>query len=547
MKNRIFISLVLMMVLSVAGITYVQITWMRNAIRTTNENFNNAVFLGLNNAAGEIEAYQRMNTFNKNILNFPFRVRRDTSSLITGYLSFDSFFSDSSSNIGYNFSTNSMNGQESTLKSIFKHDSIIEGQPYDSDSIVVVVSGNPSGELRIIKKKDLNKTSDNSMVMTQTDFLQWIRKRSDELLNISDRMIREIFESESNFYPGQELIRDVLNQVFPFYGINTAYEFSLIENNEPVLVSSKKISKNDFIKSIYKVKLFDDSILRPGIILSVVFPNRTNYLLGSISWMLIGSLIFSLFILSTFALSIYFILRQKKISDVKSDFINNMTHEFKTPIATISLAADTIMNPKVIHDEKSVNHFIGMIKKENERMNKQVETILQIASLEKKEIDFKFDDVSVHQIIEKAIDTVELFAMQKHGVIITDLSASPDIVYGDAEHLTNLVHNLLDNALKYSPEKPEIKVITRNAEDGLQLIVEDNGIGMSKSVQSKIFERFYRQASGDVHDVKGFGLGLSYVKAILDAHKGNINVESEPGKGSRFTIYLPFKFENGKQ
>ncbi|HCI55447.1 MAG TPA: HAMP domain-containing sensor histidine kinase [Bacteroidales bacterium] len=546
MKNRIFIGLVLMMVLSVAGITYVQITWMRNAIRTTNENFNNAVFLSLNNAAGEIETYQRMNAFNKNILNFPFTVQKDTSSLITGYLSFGSFFSASDQNVSFNFSSTSTNQQKFSLKSELKNDSLNKNNYFESDSIVFVISSKAPGEVKILKKKDLNKSYDNLIVMTQLDFLQWISKRSNELRNMSDRLIREIFELEVNFYPEQDLIRDILNQVFPYYGINTPYEFSIIENDEPVLVSSEKIKKNDFMKSIYKVKLFDDNIIRPEIMLSVVFPNRTNYLLGSISWMLIGSSLFSLFILSTFALSIYFILRQKKISDVKSDFINNMTHEFKTPIATISLAADTIMNPKVIHDDKSVSHFVGMIKKENERMNKQVETILQIASLEKKEIDFKFDNVSVHQIIEKAIDTIELFAHQKNGVISTDLSASPDIVYGDAEHLTNLVHNLLDNALKYSPDKPDIKIITQNADGGLILIVEDKGIGMSKSVQSKIFERFYRQASGDVHDVKGFGLGLNYVKAILDAHKGKVNIESEPGKGSRFTVFLPFKFENGK-
>ena len=181
-------------------------------------------------------------------------------------------------------------------------------------------------------------------------------------------------------------------------------------------------------------------------------------------------MLFSLFIFSTFALSLYFIIRQKKISEMKSDFINNMTHEFKTPIATISLAADTITNSKVINDENSIRHFIGMIKKENSRMNKQVETILQIASLDKKEIEFNFERTSLHKIIERAVETIEIQVQQRQGTLKVDLNATNDIVSGDTEHLISLVHNLLDNAIKYSPEAPEITVQTSNTDNGVILV-----------------------------------------------------------------------------
>jgi two-component system phosphate regulon sensor histidine kinase PhoR len=221
-----------------------------------------------------------------------------------------------------------------------------------------------------------------------------------------------------------------------------------------------------------------------------------------------------------------------------------MTHEFKTPIATISLAADTITNPKVINDEKSIRHFIGMIKKENSRMNKKVETILQIASLDKKEIEFRYENISLHTIIARAVETIDIHVQQRSGKISLNLDAHDPVVYGDTEHLTNLVSNLLDNAIKYSPESPEITIKTWNNETGIILSVEDRGIGMTKAVQSKIFERFYRQSSGNVHDVKGFGLGLNYARAIIDAHKGSINVFSEPGKGSRFEVFLPYNWEN---
>jgi two-component system phosphate regulon sensor histidine kinase PhoR len=229
---------------------------------------------------------------------------------------------------------------------------------------------------------------------------------------------------------------------------------------------------------------------------------------------------------------------------MKSDFINNMTHEFKTPIATISLAADTITNPKVIKDESSVRHFIGMIKKENSRMDKKVETILQIASLDKKEIDFTFENISLHGTIQRAVETIDIIIRQRNGKVTMKLNALEPVIFGDDEHLFNLVNNLLDNAIKYSPESPDITIETKNNDSGIIMSVEDKGIGMTKSVQSKVFDRFYRQASGNVHDVKGFGLGLNYARAIVDAHRGFITVSSELGKGSRFDVYLPFNPEN---
>jgi two-component system phosphate regulon sensor histidine kinase PhoR len=292
------------------------------------------------------------------------------------------------------------------------------------------------------------------------------------------------------------------------------------------------------------VRLFPDNIIRRDLILSVVFPERTNYVLGSMAWLLGGSFLFSLIILATFAMSLFFIINQKKVSEMKSDFINNMTHEFKTPIATISLAADTITNSKVISDESSVRHFISMIKKENSRMNKKVETILQIASLDKKEIDFNFEYISLHNIIEHSVETIDIIMQQRNGKVGLNLNAEMPFIYGDSEHLTNLVNNLLDNAIKYSEGAPEITIDTRNTDGGILMSVEDKGIGMTKSVQSRVFERFYRQTSGNVHDVKGFGLGLNYSRAIVDAHKGDITVHSEHGKGSRFDVFLPFNHEN---
>ncbi len=539
MKNKIFISLVIMMALSVTGITYVQVTWMRNALATSRENFNKAVFISLNNAAQQIETYQRMNSFSNYMFRSPF-VAQDIDSSLSEFFSFDGFISNGDEGFRIKFSS-SPDKKENDLPARDKRN---KTEPDRKDSVLITASNVNKGGIRISQQGGIESPGGNSIMMSRSDFMQWVKQKTEEFNQMGDRLLNQIFESEKSFRPDPEMIRNVLNKIFPYFDINTPYEFAIIENGQPVAVSSKKISINEFLKSIYKVRLFSDDFFMPDIVLSIVFPERTNYLLGSISWMLGGSVILSLFIFSTFALSILFILRQKKISEVKSDFINNMTHEFKTPLATISLAADAITNPKVLNDEKSIRHFAGMIKKENDRMNKQVETILQIASLDKKEIEFKFEKVSVHKIISKAIDTVDIFVSQRQGKITTILAAENDMIYGDEEHLTNLVHNLLDNAVKYSPEKPEITVRTKSNNTGVELSVADRGIGMSKSVQSKIFERFYRQNTGNVHNVKGFGLGLNYVKAIVESHRGTIKVESEPGKGSCFSVFLPYKPEN---
>ncbi|MFZ0282440.1 MAG: HAMP domain-containing sensor histidine kinase, partial [Bacteroidales bacterium] len=408
----------------------------------------------------------------------------------------------------------------------------------------IITSPEKPGELNVVRKNEGVNTVPTSVNINRQEFLDWVKRRAYEFRNMSDQMISEVYQWEKTMQVDKNEIAFALRNSFHFSRIETPFEFAVIKNGVVEDGTFKKSEKGDFLKSNYMVRLFPDNIIRQDLVLSVIFPDRTNYVLGSMTWLLGGSLLFSLIILATFALSLFFIIRQKKISEMKSDFLNNMTHEFKTPIATISLAADTITNPKVINDETSIRHFIGMIKKENSRMNKKVETILQIASLDKKEIEFKFENLSLHTVIEHAVDTIEIQVHQKDGKITLKLNAEEPVIFGDNEHLTNLVNNLLDNAIKYSPDSPDITVETKNNDKGILLSVEDKGIGMTKSVQSKIFERFYRQSSGNIHDVKGFGLGLNYVRAIIDAHRGSVTVYSEPGKGSRFDIFLPFNWEN---
>jgi len=538
MNRKIFTGLIIMMVFSIIGITGVQIVWIKNAVDVRNDNFNHVVITSISKAANDVQASRKMEIYN----DFMFS-GADLSSAgqdnISGYISEGSVSVSSEGSISVRITNQSMTSEPGKAPVIVSRDTIITSTTGD-----LKINDDRSDIGIVLETPDSALSSSGKVYVQQKDFIDWVRKRQDEFRNYSNRMISEIYQWEKTMEMDPREIEFALKRSLLFSGINTPFEFAIIRNGEVAEGIFNKSAKNDFLKSRYMVRLFPDNIIRQDVVLSVVFPERANYVLGSMAWILGGSLLFSLFILATFALSLFFIIRQKKISEMKSDFINNMTHEFKTPIATISLAADTITNPKIIRDEMSIRHFIGMIKKENSRMNKKVETILQIASLDKKEIDFRFEKLSVHSLIEKAVDTVEILVIQREGKIKMHFKATESQINGDPEHLFNLINNLLDNAIKYSEGAPQIDIYTADANEGIVLSVEDKGIGMSKSVQSRIFERFYRQTSGNVHDIKGFGLGLNYVRAIVDAHKGNISVISEPGKGSRFDVYLPYNPDN---
>jgi two-component system phosphate regulon sensor histidine kinase PhoR len=233
------------------------------------------------------------------------------------------------------------------------------------------------------------------------------------------------------------------------------------------------------------------------------------------------------------------LLRQKKMSEIKNDFINNMTHEFKTPLATISLAVDALRNEKVAQDRSKSEYFSGIIKEENKRMNKQVELILQAALMDRQELQLSLQHVHVHNIIRDSMENFELQLAEKKGKYELHLDAKNDLLEADEVHFTNLIGNIIDNAIKYSNDHLTIRISTLNSNRSLMIRIEDNGIGMNKDTLRKIFEKFYRAHTGNIHNVKGFGLGLSYVKTVVEAHEGRIKVESTVGKGTTFIMDFP--------
>jgi two-component system phosphate regulon sensor histidine kinase PhoR len=277
--------------------------------------------------------------------------------------------------------------------------------------------------------------------------------------------------------------------------------------------------------------------------LIVVVPHIHSFVLKSLRMRIATSILFTLIIIAAFYLTVRTMLRQKKLGEIKNDFINNMTHEFKTPIATISLAVDAMRNEKVLNDKEKIGYFSTIIKEENQRMNRQVETILRASQLEKQEVELNLKPVQVHQVIHKVVGNFSLQLQEKQGSIDLQLDAVNDTIEADEVHLFNLVNNMVDNALKYSKETvpPVVKITTISTPKHFSIRIDDNGIGMNRETLKKIFERFYRAHTGNIHNVKGFGLGLSYVKTIVEAHGGAIRAESVLGRGSTFTIEFPLK------
>jgi two-component system phosphate regulon sensor histidine kinase PhoR len=361
-----------------------------------------------------------------------------------------------------------------------------------------------------------------------------------------DELLENIDKDNLDKYLKSELVSKNIDLDYEYGVYSKVYKSYFIENGSYTATigdttkSSNVAAMNPLYKAEYKISLFDNEIADPGH-LNIYFPGKKRFLWSNVIGILLSSILFTGLILFCFSYTIYVIFHQKKVSEMKTDFINNMTHEFKTPIATISLASDSILSPSILENKDKVTRFINIIKQENKRMLSQVEKVLQMAQIEKENAELRFNPLNIHEAIEDAVINAELKIQAKGGTITTNLLAQKPVIIADGTHISSIINNLLDNAEKYTPESPLITIETKDVKDGIEFSVSDNGIGMSKDALKLIFEKFYRVHTGNLHDVKGFGLGLSYVKAMVDAHHGKVSVKSELGKGSIFTIFLPEK------
>ncbi len=337
----------------------------------------------------------------------------------------------------------------------------------------------------------------------------------------------------------ETLLKHLRNTLYD-RGIDIDFQFGVYDADEnKILMSNAGNDLDELVKSEFKVYLFPRDIIAHSNYLMLHFPDQRSFLLGKIWVSLASSVVLMAIIIFCFAYAVYTILKQKKLSEMKNDFINNMTHEFKTPISTVSLACEALRDVEINADVKLSQRYLSIINIENQRLGAQVEKVLQIAQLEKNDYKLKIEQLDVHTVIDQALENIRLQIDKRSGLIIKNLKAIDSLVLADEMHLTNIIYNLLDNANKYSNESPEITISTENRRHGVVIEIQDKGIGMTKEVQSRIFDKFYRAPTGNLHDVKGFGLGLAYVKTMSEVLGGKVHVSSVLNKGSKFEVYLP--------
>ncbi|ASK31466.1 two-component sensor histidine kinase [Chryseobacterium sp. T16E-39] len=336
-----------------------------------------------------------------------------------------------------------------------------------------------------------------------------------------------------------KILDSVLAKELRMKGITAKFGFGVTDKNNKLTTVFNKVYKDKKDSNTYSYPLFTDKKERTLYSLALVFPKK-EYSLAMNNWpMLLGTFLSLLTILGIYIISINYMMRQKKLAEIKTDFINNMSHEFKTPLATISVATDSLANDKIATNPEKVRYYSTLIKQENLRMKKQVENVLNMSKLERNEVNLFLKETNVRELIKKTTESFNLIVAQRNGSLTQEFTADKYTFKIDEFHISNMLVNLLDNANKYSPDTPDIKIKTKNEGNFYVIEISDKGMGMETQNKTKIFEKFFREETGNIHNVKGQGLGLSYVKKIVELHKGQIIVESHKGEGSMFTIKLP--------
>lgn len=519
-QNLTLITILVSMAL--IGLIAVQIFWIRNAVQLKEDEFNRNVHEALDKLVVHLEKSSAAAKIRKKV---KFHKQVATEKSITNL-----------------FSGDSISGKTGKEKIVVK---ILEELSIDSNGVVTT----SIKENQYEGDSTHNLTGYPSQVPESGSDLEKLKM---ELIENRAAMFNDIFDElvSINIYKDYKpsidslLLDSILQSELHEKGITADYVYKIVALERSDLKQFENTSvAQDTSTKVFKVNLSPNNIFVKPVYLTLHFPREKNYLMKTMWLMLAASGLVILVLIGSFYYTISTIHRQKRYSQVKNDFIGNMTHEFKTPISTIALAGEMLSDSTVKKTPEKVDRFVRMIQDENKRLGVLVESILQTAVLDKGDFKLKRTDFDLHEVISSAMEKVQLQVEQKKGQLRAFLEAKESLLHADRVHITNIVYNLLDNALKYSKEVPDITIATQNVDKGILLSVQDNGIGISKENQKKVFEQFYRVSSGNVHNVRGFGLGLSYVKAIVQKHGGEITLDSELGKGSTFKVYLPFKTE----
>lgn len=521
MSKRNFFWVVLLMTIALVGIIAVQFFWIRNFIEVREKQFSNDVKFALAKVADNIQQ-RELNDLAKTFYNLIDEKKNLTSTDIKKFL--------------YQQVDTIKKETFTYAQTILEENYKIPIEFFEQDSILIKKIFSKK-DFKIVKDQVNNKEMLANQIPPEERLVRIQRLRGAEKAEFEDAYKTLLDRIPLYIRLGNREIQLNLQNEFKERGITTNFTYGLYSNGLATKLRTDFFTINK--EKDYSIPLFVDNDGFSRYQLYVDFPEERSYLLSTISQILILSAFFILIIMMAFGLALYQILEQKKISEIKTDFINNMTHEFKTPIATINLALDAMKNPKIINDSEKVHRYINMIREENRRMNTQVENVLKISKLENNQLSITLDNVDIHDVIEETITHLHLVVDDRQGFIKTHFSANKSIIKGDYFHLINVFMNMFDNAIKYSIDSPKIDVYTETDSKYLIIKIADKGIGMSKSVQKHIFDKFYREQKGNIHDIKGHGLGLSYVKKMIELHQGKITVESEKEKGSTFIVKLP--------
>ncbi len=514
MKKKTLLALILIMTSALLGVMLLQIIWLSEGVNESEGVFSNRVRLVLSETSKRIREkeqqilYNEIDNLNEQVKKIP---KKQSFSLVKEDPVNKQFY-------------------------IYKQEVLIEeskiplntlGNERDSLSIIDAYSARLKTQL---PKIDENQTP-KSLSPANYDLLIGNNLTIDRYIKLKG--ITTPIENRIS----TKGIDSILTKTLKDYNVTAEYEFAVLRKDSTLTkVASEEFKINS---KTYYTSLFFGKNNQTEFILSIYFPKRDQVIKGPIFGQFILAALLMFIVVSVFGISLYYMMQQRKISEIKTDFVNNMTHEFKTPIATINLAVDALKSPRVLEDETKVKHYANLIKQENKRLNSRVEMVLRMAQLEKNQIDLNIQKVNFNSIVRNAVDHIRLVVEDRNGTIFEKYSEDQLMIKTDMFHLGNVILNVLDNANKYSPESPKIYVEVFKQDRYACVQIKDKGMGMSKTVQKNIFEQFYREETGNIHNIKGHGLGLAYLKKIVDLHKGIIEVQSEKGKGSTFVIKIP--------
>ncbi|TXK74321.1 sensor histidine kinase KdpD [Mesonia sp. HuA40] len=517
MKKKVFVFLVLLMSLSLIGIIFVQGYWIKNTVETNEEQFSFNARQVLFRVADRIEREE----IDKYYIQYT-RVADSTKPTTARLSELFQIKQDELTNETF-FYTNSILQEDYKLSSSFLSE--------EKDSIAFRKLVNR----KITRLIHDDKLRDNQNLSAEERFEKISRLEDNEKYLLVEAIKEKAANLPIHKRVDTERVKTLIQNELAARRIQSGFEFAIYSKDLATKVRTANFDLDS--PATYSTPLF--KMNNNSYRLYINFTEKKKEVLSSIAVMTFLSIVFTLIIIIAYYSAISQLVKQRQISQIKTDFINNMTHEFKTPIATINLALDSLRNPKIAQDKDRVNRYLGMIREENKRMHAQVENVLRISKLEKNELNIKKERLKLHDIIEEAITHVELIIEDRGGYIQTHFGALKSTILANETHFTNVVVNILDNAIKYSTEEPKIDVYTENVKNYIVLKIRDQGQGMNRIVQKKVFEKFFRAHTGDIHNVKGHGLGLAYVKKIVEDHHGTVTLTSEKGKGSTFIIKLP--------